>query len=46
MTTQNLLYTAFYNMDLTIGKMKNTQTLISQITLLAPNTGSSSSSSG
>jgi flagellar hook-associated protein 2 len=35
----NRLYTAFYNMDLTIGKLKNTQSLISNITLLAPNTG-------
>ena len=26
---QNLLYTQFYNMDLTIGKLKNTQSLIS-----------------
>jgi flagellar hook-associated protein 2 len=42
---QNLLYTSFYNMDLTIGKLKNTQSLISQITLLAPNTGNSNSSS-
>ncbi len=42
---QNLLYTQFYNMDLTIGKLKNTQSLISQITLLAPDTGNSSSNS-
>ena len=43
---QNLLYTQFYNMDLTIGKLKNTQSLLSNITLLAPNTGVTSSSSG
>jgi flagellar hook-associated protein 2 len=36
---QNRLYTSFYNMDLTIGKLKSTQTLISNITLLTPNTG-------
>jgi len=44
--TQNLLYTQFYNMDLTIGKLKSTQTLISQISLLAPNTGVNTNSSG
>ena len=43
---QNLLYTDFYNMDLTIGKLKNTQSLLSNITLLAPNTGVTSSSGG
>ena len=43
---QNLLYTQYYNMDLTIGKMKNTQSLLSNLTLLAPDTGVSSSSSG
>ena len=43
---QNLLYTQFYNMDLTIGKMKNTQSLLSNISLLAPNTGVTSSSGG
>ena len=42
---QNLLYTEFYNMDLTIGKLKNTQSVVSTITGLAPNTGNSSSSS-
>jgi hypothetical protein len=42
---QSLLYTEFYNMDLTIGKLKNTQSLISQITLLTPNTGVSSPNS-
>jgi flagellar hook-associated protein 2 len=36
---QNRLYTSFYNMDLTIGKLKNTQSLISNIFLLTPNTG-------
>jgi len=46
--TQNLLYTQFYNMDLTIGKLKSTQSLISQITLLTPDTGvnTNSNSSG
>ena len=29
---QNLLYTEFYNMDLTIGKLKNTQSVLSTIT--------------
>ena len=43
---QNLLYTDFYNMDLTIGKLKNTQSLLSNITLLAPNTGVTTSSGG
>ena len=36
---QNLLYTEFYNMDLTIGKLKNTQSVISTITRLAPDFG-------
>ena len=33
---QNLLYTEFYNMDLTIGKLKNTQSVISTITRSRP----------
>jgi flagellar hook-associated protein 2 len=42
--TQNLMYTQFYNMDLAIGKMKNTLSLLSSITLLTPNTGVSKNS--
>jgi flagellar hook-associated protein 2 len=42
---QNLLYTEFYNMDLTIGKLKNTQSVISTITGIAPDFGGSNSSS-
>ena len=36
---QNLLYTEYYNMDLTIGKLKNTQSVISTITGIAPDFG-------
>ncbi len=36
---QNLLYTEFYNMDLTIGKLKNSQSVISTITGIAPDFG-------
>jgi flagellar hook-associated protein 2 len=35
----NRLYTEFYNMDLTIGKLKNTQSVISSITSIAPDFG-------
>ena len=45
---QNLLYTEFYNMDLTIGKLKNTQSVLSTMYSVAPDfvlSGSSSSSS-
>ncbi len=42
---QNLLYTAFYNMDLTIGKLKNTQSVLSTMYSVAPDFAGSSSSS-
>jgi len=42
---QNLLYTQFYNMDLTIGKLKNTQSVLNTITLINPQTGNSTSNS-
>ncbi len=41
---QNLLYTEFYNMDLTIGKLKNSQSVISTITGVTPDFGANSSS--
>jgi flagellar capping protein FliD len=40
----NRLYTEFYNMDLTIGKLKNTQSVISSITSIAPDFGAAPSS--
>ena len=42
---QNLLYTEFYNMDLTIGKLKNTQSVLSTMYSVPPDFGGSSSSS-
>jgi flagellar hook-associated protein 2 len=42
---QDLLYTEFYDMDLTIGKLKNTQSVISTITGIAPDFGANSSNS-
>ena len=42
---QNLLYTEYYNMDLTIGKMKNTQSILSTMYSVSPDFGSSGSSS-
>jgi flagellar hook-associated protein 2 len=42
---QNTLYTDFYNMDLTIGKLKNTQSLISSLSIISPDFGANTSSS-
>jgi flagellar hook-associated protein 2 len=42
---QNLLYTEFYNMDLTIGKLKSSQSVISAMYSVAPDFGASGSSS-
>ncbi len=43
---QNLLYTEFYNMDLTIGKLKNTQSVVSSITGIAPDFGGTNGNTG
>ena len=43
---QNLLYTEYYNMDLTIGKLKNTGSIISSITGVTPDFGGTSGSTG
>jgi flagellar hook-associated protein 2 len=42
---QNLLYTEFYNMDLTIGKLKTTQSIINTMYSVSPDFGASGSSS-
>lgn len=42
---QNRLYTAFYNMDIAIGKLKNIQTVLNSLSPLDPYTGVASSSS-
>ncbi len=41
---QSLLYTEFYNMDLTIGKLKNSQSVINTITGISPDFGANNSS--
>ena len=44
-TEENLLYTSFYNMDIAIGKIQNSQSVLNQMSPLTPYTGVTTTSS-